>query len=392
MDTEYLKEYLVVADELSFTQAANKLHITQSTLSKHIAALEKEFQESLFVRSKRGLEITQAGGVLYRQAISMLNILEDTHSKIQAIRTQTPIRISGLTENNDIIMMLSQAIHSYQSSTEQQILLTPASSKSFIDLLCDNKIDIAICHQNSQGDSNPLLKSLELFQADMLAFVEPDHRLANRTSISIDDLKDEVFVHLTSTYAEYGWLTLLNVCKAHGFTPRSYPVDEQGIASCLILPLGGSVLVLQKGIISSNLLFSNRYVCLPIVDEDVSFSNCAYYREADEERLLPLLRCLSACVSSASDDNALNENTSNITRFKNACAHMTERYSLSENESIAMAGFIQGTSIDTLCERLKLSREKVGDLLASVYAKVGVASRQGLVDAITSMEFQKPQP
>lgn len=387
MDTEYLKEFLTVADELSFTHAAHKLHITQSTLSKHIAALEKEFQESLFVRSKRGLEITQAGGILYRQAIAMLNILETTHEKIQAIRTKAPIRISGLTENNDIIMMLSQAIHAYQSSTEQQILLAPASSKPFIDLLCDGDIDLAICHRSPRGDSNPELNCMELFRAKMLAFVENDHRLADRTSISIDDLKDELFVHFTSTYAEYGWLALLDACKAHGFTPRSYPVDEQGLASCFILPLEDSVLVLQEGIMSSNLLSTNRYVCLPIEDDDAVFSNCAYYRKSDEKNLIPLLQCLAQQAIAESENLANGQANSSASSFKNTCLKLAEVYALDENELIAMTDFAQGSTIDTLCEKLKLSRVTVGDLLASVYAKVGVNNRQNLVDKIKALEF-----
>lgn len=386
MDTEYLKEYLVIADELSFTRAASKLHITQSTLSKHIAALEKEFQESLFTRSKRGLEITQAGGILYRQAISMLNVLDETHEKIQAIRTQTPIRISGLTENNDIIMMLSQAIHEYQSNMDQQILLIPASNRSFLDLLREDKIDIAICYRNQQGDNDPELARLELFQADLLAFVEPNHRLAHRATISLDDLKEEVFVHFTSAYAEYGWMALVEACKAHGFTPRSYPVDEQGIVNCLILPLGDSVLVLQKGVVASNLLFSNRYICLPIVDEDARFSNCAYYRKADEERLLPLLRCLIAHTSTEIDNGTPSQAQSDVTRFKAACVLLTEQCSLTENEQLAMTNFAQGATIDSLSEKLKLSRVEVGDLLVSVYEKVGVADRQSLFKAITSLK------
>ena len=386
MDTEYLKEYLVVADELSFTHAAQKLHITQSTLSKHIAALEKEFQESLFVRSKCGLEITQAGGILYRQAISMLGVLAETHEKIQAVRTKTPIRISGLTENNDIIMMLSQAIHAYQSNTDQQIMLIPASSKSFIGLLCDDKIDIAICHRSPQGDSNPDIACMELFKADMLAFVDPSHRLANRTSVSIADLKDELFVHFTSAYAEYGWQALVDACKAHGFTPRSYPVDEQGIVNCVILPLDNSVLVLQKGILSSNLLLSNRYVCLPIIDDDALFSNCAYYRKADEEYLLPLLRCLAAYASPNPETDTPVETHSDTARFKAACQKIAEHFALTEDEQLAMTNYVQGTSIDALCERMKRSREAMGDILASVYAKTGATNRQSLFAIITNAE------
>ena len=61
METAYLHEYRCVAECGSFTAAARELHLTQSTLSKHVAALEREFGADLFVRDRSGLKLTAAG-------------------------------------------------------------------------------------------------------------------------------------------------------------------------------------------------------------------------------------------------------------------------------------------------------------------------------------------
>lgn len=76
MDTDYLREYATLAECESFTEAAGRLHITQSTLSKHVAAMERAFGCDLFVRDKHGARMTPAGQavlVRVREALSSLD-------------------------------------------------------------------------------------------------------------------------------------------------------------------------------------------------------------------------------------------------------------------------------------------------------------------------------
>lgn len=62
-----MKYFVVLAEERSFTKAAEKLHVTQQTLSAHVAGLEKESGAKLFIRHVP-LELTDAGRVFYRYA------------------------------------------------------------------------------------------------------------------------------------------------------------------------------------------------------------------------------------------------------------------------------------------------------------------------------------
>lgn len=62
-----MKYFVVLAEEGSFTKAAEKLHVTQQTLSAHVAGLEKESGAKLFIRHVP-LELTDAGRVFYRYA------------------------------------------------------------------------------------------------------------------------------------------------------------------------------------------------------------------------------------------------------------------------------------------------------------------------------------
>lgn len=84
METTYLHEFAKVADCGSFTAAARELHLTQSTLSKHVALLEREFGVDLFVRDRNGVSVTEAGNVLYSQAMQVERLLRITAIRVRA--------------------------------------------------------------------------------------------------------------------------------------------------------------------------------------------------------------------------------------------------------------------------------------------------------------------
>lgn len=77
METDHIEEFRRVADLGSFTLAARELHMTQSALSKHVAALEREFGVDLFTRDKNGISLTPAGKILYFQAVNFTRFLSN---------------------------------------------------------------------------------------------------------------------------------------------------------------------------------------------------------------------------------------------------------------------------------------------------------------------------
>jgi LysR family cyn operon transcriptional activator len=61
MELSQLRTFRVVAETLNFTRAAERLHLTQSAVSHQIKALENELGEPLFIRTKRGVKVSQVG-------------------------------------------------------------------------------------------------------------------------------------------------------------------------------------------------------------------------------------------------------------------------------------------------------------------------------------------
>ena len=78
MDLRNLRYFVVVAEELNVTRAAEKLHMSQPPLSAQIKSLEEELDTKLFVRGKRHLKLTESGQLLYRRAKEILSLSEKT--------------------------------------------------------------------------------------------------------------------------------------------------------------------------------------------------------------------------------------------------------------------------------------------------------------------------
>ena len=76
MDIRLLRYFLTVAKEQNFTKAAEQLNITQPTLSRQLSALEEELGTSLFIRGNRNITLTEAGILLKRRALEIIDLEE----------------------------------------------------------------------------------------------------------------------------------------------------------------------------------------------------------------------------------------------------------------------------------------------------------------------------
>ena len=79
-----LRCFVEAARTLNLTAAAERVFLTQPTLSRRIAELENEFGTQLFVRTGRGLELTEKGMQLLHQAQAILNLVEETKRTMKA--------------------------------------------------------------------------------------------------------------------------------------------------------------------------------------------------------------------------------------------------------------------------------------------------------------------
>ena len=85
MDLRTLRYFVTAAEELNITRAAERLIMSQPPLSNQIKALETELGTTLFIRGKRHLKLTEAGSLLYRRAVQLLELAEQTQQEIRSL-------------------------------------------------------------------------------------------------------------------------------------------------------------------------------------------------------------------------------------------------------------------------------------------------------------------
>lgn len=186
MELRVLRYFLMVAQEGNITRAAQKLLVTQPTLSKQLAELEDELGTKLFIRGHRAITLTEAGEYLRTRATEMITIAEQTAANIQTDQVISGELTIGAGESigmQRIMKVVSQIIQEY---SEVKIHLISGNAQEMKHHLNQGTIDFAIL-MGQQDVSN--YHSLQLPEKDhwgvlMLA----NDPLSNQKAISPADL------------------------------------------------------------------------------------------------------------------------------------------------------------------------------------------------------------
>ena len=85
MDIQHLKYFVEVAKQRNFTKASQILLVSQPSISKMVKSLEDELKVTLLDRSERQIQLTDAGVIVYEQAIKILQSVEDVYASVNEL-------------------------------------------------------------------------------------------------------------------------------------------------------------------------------------------------------------------------------------------------------------------------------------------------------------------
>lgn len=196
MDIDILREYVSLYESCSFQHTADELNISQSSLTKHIHKLESELNVSLFDRSTRSVKRNEYGKELYARAKQIVQLEEQIHNAMKEVsaRRSNVVRVSftPATSHYGLIDILS-----YFIKQNPDIDLQFNEEIRVVESLESGQCDFAFAVENeSLGER--FIKTV--FEKDHLVIVVPkEHPLANRTSVSFEDLRFEPWVIHTNS-------------------------------------------------------------------------------------------------------------------------------------------------------------------------------------------------
>lgn len=193
LDTHQLNIFLTAAETLSFTQAAQKLHMTQPSVSQHIQALERCFGTELFIRNGRSLELTDAGLALVPLAREAVSLSVRTEEAMRSVNGEVVGHLMvgcSTTPGKYVLPQLLARFH--QRYPQVRVTCQVSSQQIAMQMLAEGGVHFALT--SLIGGSDPELE-MSRFLCDKVILIAPkDHPWAVNGRVRPKDLTSATFI------------------------------------------------------------------------------------------------------------------------------------------------------------------------------------------------------
>ncbi len=220
MELRHLRYFVAVADALSFTKGAQKLHLAQPSLTRQIKDLEEEIGVRLFDRARTGVSLTAEGKSFLTDAKRLLELSGEIVASVQRLSRQetTPLNIGYVA--NLFYDLLPVTLASFQRSF-------PSVPVNLFDMTCgdqfralkDGRIDCGFVGPHEAIEELGLqFRSIASYET--VAALARNNSLAKKSIIKLKELKPLFFIGMSeASYPGYRrWLK--QTCQRVGFSPK----------------------------------------------------------------------------------------------------------------------------------------------------------------------------
>ncbi|MBU5266923.1 LysR family transcriptional regulator [Virgibacillus proomii] len=217
MEIRQIRYFMEVATREHVTEAANALHVAQSSVSRQIANLENELGADLFIRESRRVKLTPVGKIFFKRMKQAMNVIDDATREVEeyldpkkgTIRIAYPISLASHT--------IPTAIHAFRVYyPEVKFQLKQALYPDLIQGVIDGDFNLALLGPLPKADEK--FRRKILFTENLVALLPLHHTLANKPSIGLRELKDDPFIMLPKGFILREIVE--KACTSHGFTPK----------------------------------------------------------------------------------------------------------------------------------------------------------------------------
>ena len=239
---------------------ATIMGIHPSTLSKYIEHMESEFAAKMFVKTANGLEMTKEGKLLYPRIQYMMKKYEDLLTEISGYTTKWPMKINVIS-----MFHQSQIIKIVNNFMEQYPYINLSVEENTVNgvqqALDKQTVDAAIIYKEFLP--RKYLYTFPISEADLVAVVNKNHPLADRTSISVSELKDEQFILFKGDFPMYAFL--LHTCISADFVPNEMDLDLRMYTIMEYLCKNNFVSLLMRNVVEN--FNDDRLVALSLTEQ-----------------------------------------------------------------------------------------------------------------------------
>lgn len=287
MELRQLKYFATLARTLNFSEAAQKLFITQGTLSQQIAQLEDEMGEKLFARTSHSVTLTEAGAELLPLALRTIDDSNVCKKKMADLKSVMCGSLNiGLTHSFSALFTdTMRAFVRQYPGVKLNVVYSYATD--LVERLHDKELDFILAFKPVK--KYEMMESEVLFRSNLSAVMRKTHPLADRQSLSLEDIyRQRLVLPGSGLQARREFDRFIDVD-----TSRMNVVAELNEPNIILDLLQSTDMV---SILSSLAIhYRPSLVALPIIGLQREMAGCVHrlkdsYRKRSEEAFLSMLR------------------------------------------------------------------------------------------------------
>lgn len=218
MELHQLQYVVEVANQKNFTRAADKINVSQSTLSQQIGKLEDELGVKLFDRNSRTVGLTQVGEDFINQAKILLDNLEKSKQIVQEYKglLKGTLRIGAIASLGriDFANLMTEFCRQYP---DVKLEIVQAGTYGLLEKLASKSIDVAFVILPAD-DQYRDISFRHLAYDEFILALPPSHRLAGKPTIDLAEVAEEKFIFHPAT--DRMFFLCMEACVSAGFHPN----------------------------------------------------------------------------------------------------------------------------------------------------------------------------
>lgn len=244
-----LNAFVAVVEESNISKAANRLYMQQPPLTRLIKSLEQELGTVLFKRLPRGVEVTEAGRVLYQEAVSILAHAQAIPKRVQNIAQGLEGQLHiGFTHSVGLHPFLPTLLRQFREQFPAvTIQLEEESSRDLIDAVLNEKLDLIFLRKPAPLRAE--LQSVHVLDEPLIVALPSNHPLTEKSgAIRLLDLEPYEFVLYRRLAGQDLFDNILAHCYQAGFSPNIVQEAPRLTSSLNLIAAGIGVSIVPASI------------------------------------------------------------------------------------------------------------------------------------------------
>lgn len=217
MDIQELEAFWWISQTGSFNRAAERLYLTQPSVTARIQALEKELGQPLFERKPRGVRLTDAGRALLPHAERVLQDIRKARQAVVDLMSATGGTLALGCALTTSTYTLPQILDVYKRTYPQvEITVRTGRSQQIQQLVLDDTVQMGLVH--APVNPHPEIHAIPLYDEEIVLVAYPGHPLAAEERVVADRLAGEPFI--TPDRSSGYWSLVEQFWASAGLAPR----------------------------------------------------------------------------------------------------------------------------------------------------------------------------